>query len=99
MRTVAIFFLVLIPAMLVGWLPQVAEGGEQRKIDAIDVAYSGKTVTPQLLEAVQLTHRSDMDLADAMQNTKRCQRMELDASQQPISLQPYSITRVKLARP
>ena len=69
---------------------------KDRTIDAIGVASSGETVAPTLLEAVQLTHRSDMDLADAMQDTERCERVELDVEQQSLTLPPYSITRLKL---
>jgi hypothetical protein len=52
-----------------------------------------------LLEALQLTHRSDMDLGDAMQDTERCERIELDTDQQSLMLPPYSITRLKLEGP
>lgn len=69
---------------------------EARKIDAIDVASSGKTVVPKLLEAVQLTHRSDKELADAMQDTERYERVELDVEEQSLILPAYSITRLKL---
>lgn len=72
---------------------------EERKIATIKIASSGKTSTPTLLEAVQLTHRSDVALADAMQDTERCDRVELDINQQSLTLPPYSITRLKLTRP
>ena len=73
--------------------------GKIRKIDRIDVASAGKAFTPGLIEGVQLTHRSDMTLADAMQDTERCERVELDTNQQSLTLPPYSITRLKLTRP
>jgi hypothetical protein len=77
----------------------INRGGVERKLDAIDVASSGKTVAPKLLEAVQLMHRSDMDLADAMQDTERCERVELDVNQATLTLPPYSITRLNLPLP
>lgn len=72
--------------------------GNARSIDIKAIAYSGKASSPKLLEAVQLKHRSDMPLAKAMQNTKRCDRVELDVEKQPLTLAPYSITRLKLSR-
>jgi hypothetical protein len=68
-----------------------------RTIGKIDLTSSGKASTPTLLEALQLTHRSDMDLAKAMQDTQRCERVELETNQQSFTLPPYSITRLKLA--
>ncbi|MDA7932199.1 hypothetical protein N9B53_00110 [Mariniblastus sp.] len=73
--------------------------GKACKINQISISYSGKTSTPTLLEAIQLSHRSDMALAEAMQNTKRCERVELNIKNQPLTLAPYSITRLKLSRP
>lgn len=70
-----------------------------RKIDAITIASSGKTLTPTVIEGVQLTHRSDMTLAEAMQTTERCERVELKTNKESLTLQPYSITRLKLTRP
>lgn len=66
-----------------------------RTIDAIEITSSGKTVAPTLQEAVQVIHRSDMDLADAMQNTKRCERVEMVIKNQPLTMAPYSITPVR----
>ncbi|TWT81490.1 hypothetical protein CA13_29430 [Planctomycetes bacterium CA13] len=70
--------------------------GKIRKINTIRITSSDKASTLTLLEAVQLTHRSDMDLDDAMQDTERCERVEL-GSTQPLTLPPYSITRLKMA--
>ncbi len=69
------------------------------QIGAIDVAFDGKAFTPNLIEGVQLTHRSDMALAEAMQNTDRCVRVELKTDQRSLTLPPYSITRSKLTVP
>lgn len=73
--------------------------GKIRKIDAIDVSSSGKAFTPTVIEGIQLTHRSDMSLAEAMQDTERCERVELGTNEQSLMLPPYSITRLKLSHP
>jgi hypothetical protein len=45
---------------------------------------------------VQLLHRTDMPLEQAMQNTERCERVELSADQlSSVNLPPYSITRLE----
>lgn len=68
-----------------------------RKINTINITSSGNASTPTLLEAIQLAHRSDMPLADAMQNTERCERVELDPTL-PLTLSPFSITRIRLTQ-
>jgi hypothetical protein len=70
-----------------------------RTIDTMKISSSGKASAPTLVEVVQLTHRSDIALADAMQNTERCERVELETNQPSLTLQPYSITRLKLPNP
>ena len=53
-----------------------------------------KTVTA----GVQLTHRTDMPLIQAMQDTHRCEKTELQLSDShPVILPPYSITRLEFA--
>jgi hypothetical protein len=65
-------------------------------IDGVTTTRSGKTDRAKLASAVQLTHRADMPLSEAMQDTERCERVELSASQlSPMRLPPYSITRLE----
>ncbi len=58
-----------------------------------------KAFRSRLLDVVQLTHRIDLDLGEAMQNTERYERVELDVNQETLTLPPDSITRLKLTIP
>ena len=72
--------------------------GEVRKIDRFDFG-ARNVFKPAVLEGVQLTHRTDMALGEAMQDTERCERVELDVNDESLTLPPYSITRLKLSLP
>lgn len=65
-------------------------------IDGASVTSSGSPVAIVPDRAVQLTHRTDMPLADAMQDTERCEHVEIPiASGTTLTLPPYSITRLE----
>ncbi|TWU33244.1 hypothetical protein Poly41_49960 [Novipirellula artificiosorum] len=50
----------------------------------------------RLTGGIQLTHRADRSLAEAMQDTERCERVEISASNgDSITLPAYSITRLE----
>ena len=70
--------------------------GQRHTVEAPTLIRSGKAIQANLTTAVQLTHRADMPLSEAMQDTERCERVELPASQiGPIDLPPYCITRLE----
>jgi hypothetical protein len=53
-----------------------------------------------LSAGVQLLHRTDMPLEQAMQDTERCERVQLSPAQlESVTLPPYSITRLEINGP
>lgn len=75
----------------------INRSGQEHIIENPTFVRSGEVVDSDLTEAVQLSHRSDMPLRDAMQNTERSDYVERTTSQlRPIHLPSYSITRLKL---
>ena len=65
-------------------------------IDQIDMIDSNESVAFVLTGAVQLTHRTDLSLSAAMQDTERCERIEIPAEQAgSLTLPAYSFTRME----
>jgi hypothetical protein len=81
------------------YLMLINKHGREHTLDRVSLRSAGEASTARISAGVQLFHRADMPLEQAMQNTERCERIQLTAAQlETLILPPYSITRLELNR-